>query len=304
MVQENYLTTQDLILPIFIRDENEDQKIKTMPEVYRYNLKEIDQIMEKVVALGIPAIMLFPYLNSSLKNDKASEALNPDNLICKFIRHIKKKFPNIGVISDVALDPYTSHGHDGILFDGDVQNDITVDILCKQALNQAKAGSDVIAPSDMMDGRIKMIRQTLDENNFNNVLILSYAAKFASVFYEPFRDAINTKLQGDKKTYQLNPANQKEAINKIGFDLNEGADMIIVKPAMPYLDIISKASEFTNIPVIAYQVSGEYAMIKWASLNKAFDEKKAFYESILSCKRAGARAIISYAALEVAEYIK
>jgi porphobilinogen synthase len=304
MVQENFLTAKDLILPIFIRSDNENPTIKTMPDVFRYSLKEIDKIMEKVVDLGIPAVMLFPYLSSSLKNDMASEALNPENLMCKFIKYIKQNYKNVGVIADVALDPYTSHGHDGILSDGDVDNDLTVEILCKQALNQARAGCDVIAPSDMMDGRIKMIRKTLDENNFSNVLILSYAAKFASVFYQPFRDAINTKLKGNKKTYQLNPANQKEALNKIGFDLNEGADMLIVKPAMSYLDIISKACEFTNVPIVAYQVSGEYAMIKWAALNQALDANMAFYESILSCKRAGARAVISYASLEIAEYLK
>lgn len=304
LVQENDLEVDDLILPIFLRDESVKAAIPTMPGVYRYLLSELDDLFIKIIKYNLRAVALFPCTPQHLKNDQGMEALNPDNLICQAIRYIKKHYPNIGIITDVALDPYTDHGHDGILDKkGYVDNDLTVQILMNQALNQARAGTDILAPSDMMDGRIKIIRSALDKKGFSNVLLLSYAAKYASAFYGPFREAVGSKFKGDKKTYQLNPANRKEAMAKIALDLDEGADMIIVKPGMPYLDILYQAYLKFNVPLFAYQVSGEYAMIKWAAQHQAFDENLVFYEACLAFKRAGACGVITYAALEIAEHL-
>jgi len=263
--------------------------------------------IEIISALGIPAIALFPKIENHLKNSEGSEALNKDNLICKAIQISKKTNPNLGVICDVALDPFTDHGHDGVIFNNQIDNDKTLKILCEQALVQADAGCDIIAPSDMMDGRVGFIRDKLDDNGFVNVQIMSYAVKYASAFYGPFRDAVGSSINlsnKSKSSYQMDPANSDEAIREVALDINEGADMVIVKPGMPYLDIIHKIKQEFNIPLYAYQVSGEYSMIKGAINNGWFDEEKIVFESLMAFKRAGCNGIITYFAPYIANLLK
>tara|TARA_B100001250_G_scaffold67258_1_gene53778 strand:+ start:470 stop:1465 length:996 start_codon:yes stop_codon:yes gene_type:complete len=297
LVQENNLSTSDFILPVFLTEgKNKKVPIKSMPGVYRYTVNKLDIIIEKAIKRKIPMVALFPYINSKLKNERGSEALNESNLVCQGIQYIKKKYKNeIGIMCDVALDPYTSHGHDGILDKNQILNDETVDLLVKQSLLQARMGCDVIAPSDMMDGRIKKIRDKLDAEKLKDVQILSYAVKFASSFYGPFRDAVGSKkaLKGNKKTYQMDYKNRNESLREVSLDIKEGADMVMVKPGMPYLDIIRDIKENFKIPVFAYQVSGEYSMLKNAIDRKIIDEN-CIIESLMSFKRAGASAIVTY----------
>lgn len=303
LVRQHSLSINDLILPIFIKEgENIEEKIQSMPKVYRYSIDRLLWVAERCISAGIGAVALFPVNNS--KTEDAREAYNPNNLICRAIAAVKKRFSNLGVICDIALDPYTTHGHDGLVAGGKILNDETVAALCKQALVSAEAGADIVAPSDMMDGRILSIRKTLDKRGFDNVGILSYAAKYASNFYSPFRDAIGSAAAScDKSTYQLDIGNSKEAMRKIAQDAAEGADMIMVKPGMPYLDILKGASENFALPILVYQVSGEYAMLQAAFRNGWLDEEKTMHEALLGFKRAGATAIFTYAALEVAQYI-
>tara|TARA_Y100000741_G_scaffold361503_1_gene345614 strand:+ start:75 stop:1061 length:987 start_codon:yes stop_codon:yes gene_type:complete len=297
LVQESNLSYSDLILPIFLTDGiNKKIPIKSMPGVYRYTINRLSSILDRAIKRKIPMIALFPYTNPKVKDDAGSEALNENNLVCRAIRYIKKKYRNeIGIMCDVALDPYTKHGHDGILKKNKILNDDTVDILIEQALLQSKMGCDVIAPSDMMDGRIKKIRQKLDKENLQDVQILSYAVKYASNFYGPFRDAVGSKnaLKGDKKTYQMDYKNFNESLREVSLDIKEGADMVIVKPGMPYLDIIRGVKDNFKIPVIGYQVSGEYSLII-NGIQKKIINKKSIIESLISFKRAGANAIITY----------
>jgi porphobilinogen synthase len=307
LVSENTLSVNDLILPIFIIEgKNKKIPIKTMPGIFRYSIDRLNQIVDKAVSLKIPMIALFPYIEKKLKNSKGSEALNKNNLVCRATSSIKKKYKDkIGVMCDVALDPYTSHGHDGLLKSGKILNDETIEILIKQALIQAQAGCDVIAPSDMMDGRIGIIRKALDKNKFQHVQLLSYAIKYASSFYGPFRDAVGSKnlLKGDKKTYQMDYSNSEEAIREVALDIKEGADMVMVKPGLPYLDIIKNVKDNFKIPVFAYQVSGEYSLIV-NSINKGLVSDKIILETLMSFKRAGANAIISYFADRIAKNLK
>ena len=303
LVSENDLSINDLILPIFVRDgKKKVESIKSMPGVYRYSVDKLNLIMSKAKKHKIPMVALFPYTPKNKKNKNGSEALNENNLICRSIRFIKKKFTGIGVMCDVALDPYTSHGHDGVIINKKIDNDETIKILVKQALLQAKMGCDVIAPSDMMDGRIGIIRKSLDKNGFQNVSVLSYAAKYASSFYGPFRDAVGSKanLKSDKKTYQMNFKNSNEAYREVGLDIKEGADMVMVKPGLPYLDIIKNIKDNFKIPVFAYQVSGEYSLIKIGIKNKLINEE-SILESLMAFKRAGASAIVTYFALDIAK---
>ena len=303
LVSENNLSTNDLIWPIFIREgKNTREIIKSMPGVYRYTLDKLEGIVEKAIHKKIPMIALFPNTPDIKKNSKGSEALNKNNLICKALRLIKKNYKEIGIMCDVALDPYTDHGHDGILKKNYVDNDETIKILVKQSLLQAEMGCDVIAPSDMMDGRIGEIRKALDKNGYKLVQILSYAVKYASNFYGPFRDAVGSKksLKSDKKNYQMDFTNSKEALREVAMDISEGADFVMVKPGMPYLDIIKLIKENFKIPVFAYQVSGEYSLIKNGINNKILNNE-AIYESLVSFKRAGANAIITYFADEIAD---
>ena len=307
LVSENTLSANDLIWPIFLTDgKNQKNQISTMPGVYRYSVDKLEKIVEKALKLKLPLLALFPHTKKKNKDNKGSEALNENNLVCKAVRHIKKKFKSdIGIMCDVALDPYTSHGHDGLIKKNYVQNDETVEILVKQALLLAEMGCDVIAPSDMMDGRIGKIRKALDKNNFKLVQILSYAVKYASNFYGPFRDAIGSKksLKSDKKNYQMNFFNQKEALREVALDIKEGADFVIVKPGMPYLDIIKLVSDTFKIPVFAYQVSGEYSLIK-NGIKKRIISEKAIEESLMSFKRAGASAIVTYFADYISQRLR
>ena len=306
LVEENNLTANDLILPVFVTEgKNKTQEIKSMPNVYRYSIDKILSIVSKAYKFKIPLVAIFPYTPNNKKNSTGSEALNKNNLVCKAIRKIKKKYPKIGVMADVALDPYTNHGHDGILHKKEIINDETVNILSKQALLQAEMGCDVIAPSDMMDGRVGVIRKVLDKNGFKNVQILSYAAKYSSGFYGPFRDAIGSKkkLKGNKKTYQMDYKNSNESLREVGLDIKEGADFVMVKPGMPYLDIIKGIKDNFKIPVFAYQVSGEYSMIV-KSIKDGTLNNEAITESLMSLKRAGASAIVTYFALDIAKKLK
>ncbi len=306
LVSENNISSSDLILPVFIRDgKNVIEKIKSMPGVYRYSVDKLDIIIRQAIKYKIPMIALFPYTQNNKKNNIASEALNENNLICRALRTVKKKYNNIGVMCDVALDPYTSHGHDGLIVKNKIDNDKTNNVLVKQALLQAQMGCDVIAPSDMMDGRIGLIRKKLDKENFKDVKILSYAVKYASNFYGPFRDAVGSKksLKGDKKTYQMDYKNSNEALREVGLDIKEGADMIMIKPGMPYLDIIRTVKDNFKIPVLSYQVSGEYSLIKMG-IQKKLINKDAILESLISLKRAGSSAIVTYFAIEAAREIK
>ena len=307
LIQENNLSSGDLIYPIFlIEGKNKKQEIKSMPGIYRYSIDQLGTIINKVIKHKIPMVALFPSTPNHKKDKFGTEALNENNLVCKAIRFIKKRFKNnIGIMSDVALDPYTSHGHDGILRKNYIINDETVDVLIKQALIQAQMGCDVIAPSDMMDGRVGKIRKYLDKNKYHDVQILSYAVKYASSFYGPFRDAVGSKksLKGDKKNYQMDFANSNESLREVALDIKEGADMVMVKPGMPYLDIIQKVKENFKIPVLAYQVSGEYSLIKKGIENKIINEK-SIIESLMCFKRAGASAIVSYFSLDIAKNLK
>jgi len=307
LVEESSLSSNDLILPIFLVDgKNKIQSIKTMPDVFRYSIDKLSKIVDKAIFLKIPMVALFPCSNSKVKNKYGSEAFNEDNLVCRAIKYIKKRYKNqIGIMCDVALDPYTSHGHDGLLKSGYVLNDETVEILTRQALLQAQMGCDVIAPSDMMDGRVGKIRKVLDKNGYHLVQILSYAVKYASSFYGPFRDAVGSKglLKGDKKNYQMDYRNRLEAIREVSLDIKEGADIVMVKPGMPYLDVISLVKEKFKIPVFAYQVSGEYSLINHA-IKKGLINKNAILESLISFKRAGANAIITYYADKISKFIK
>ena len=306
LVQENTLSSSDFILPVFLIDgKNKIQSVKSMPGTYRYTIDKLGIILDKAIKRKIPMIALFPFTEKRYKNEFGTEALNEDNLVCKGIKYIKKKYKNeIGIMCDVALDPYTSHGHDGILKSGYVLNDETIEILINQSLIQAEMGCDVIAPSDMMDGRIGEIRKSLDKNNYQMIQILSYAVKYASNFYGPFREAVGsrTSLKGDKRNYQMNFRNSNEALREVALDIKEGADMVMVKPGLPYLDIIKLVKDNFKIPVIAYQVSGEYSLIKNGIKNKIINED-AVLESLISFKRAGASAIVSYFALEMVDKI-
>ena len=297
LVQENELSVNDLILPIFVMEgKNKTQQIRSMPGVLRYTVDKIPLLLDKAVKNRIPLVAVFPYTDKKLKNNYGSEALNSNNLVCRSIRLIKKKYNNsIGVMTDVALDPYTSHGHDGLLKNNQILNDETIDVLIQQSLLQAEMGSDIIAPSDMMDGRISKIRKSLDLNNYKNVQLLSYAAKYASNFYGPFRDAVGSKkiLKGDKKTYQMDFRNSDEAMREVSLDIKEGADMVMIKPGLPYLDIIKSIKDKFKIPVLAYQVSGEYSLIT-NGIKKGLINENAIIESLFSFKRAGASGIITY----------
>jgi porphobilinogen synthase len=307
LVRENVLTTDDLIWPMFVVDgHNTRTPIASMPGVDRLTVDQVVREAERAANLDIPCIALFPYTEPSLRDEQGSEALNPDNLVCQSVRAIKKEFPDIGVLCDVALDPFTSHGHDGLIADGKILNDETVAVLVRQALVQAEAGCDIIAPSDMMDGRVGAIREALDDEGFVEVQIMSYAAKYASAFYGPFRDAIGSAktLTGDKRTYQMDSANSDEALREVELDLAEGADMVMVKPGMPYLDIVRRVKDTFAMPTFVYQVSGEYAMIAGAARNGWLDGERAMMEALLGFKRAGADGILTYFAPQAAEKIK
>ncbi len=306
LVSENNLSTNDLIWPIFIREgKNIKEPVKTMPGIYRYTIDKIENLVEKAINKKIPMIALFPNTPISKKNAKGSEALNKNNLVCKALRLIKKNYKEIGLMCDVALDPYTTHGHDGILKNNYVDNDETVKVLIKQSILQAKMGCDVIAPSDMMDGRIGAIRKALDKNGYKQVQLLSYAVKYASNFYGPFRDAVGSKklLKSNKKDYQMDFSNSKEALREVALDISEGADFVMVKPGMPYLDVIKLIKDNFKIPVFAYQVSGEYSLIKNGIDNKILNEE-SIYESLMSFKRAGASAIVTYFADQIADKLR
>ncbi len=297
LVEENNLTNNDFILPIFLIDgKNKKLPIKSMPDVYRYSLDRLSFIIDKAIKNKLPMVALFPYTNKKKKDLLGIEALNEDNLVCKAIQLIKKKYKDeIGIMCDVALDPYTSHGHDGLLNSGYVLNDETIEVLINQSLLQAQMGCDVLAPSDMMDGRIGKIRKSLDVNGYKMTQILSYAIKYASSFYGPFRDAIGSKgiLKGNKKNYQMDFKNSNEALREVALDIKEGADMVMVKPGLPYLDIIRSVKENFKIPVMAYQVSGEYSLLS-NGINKGLIDNNVILESLISFKRAGANAIVSY----------
>jgi porphobilinogen synthase len=306
-VRENVLTTDDLIWPMFVVDGNNTRTpVASMPGVDRLTVDQAVRDAERAMKLDIPCIALFPYTEPSLRDEDGSEALNPNNLVCQSVRAIKKEFPELGLLCDVALDPFTSHGHDGLIEDGKILNDETVAVLVRQALVQAEAGCDVIAPSDMMDGRVGAIREALDDAGFLDVQIMSYAAKYASAFYGPFRDAIGSAktLIGDKRTYQMDSANSDEALREVELDIAEGADMVMVKPGMPYLDIVRRVKDTFSMPTFVYQVSGEYAMIAAAANNGWIDGDRAMMESLLGFKRAGADGILTYFAPKAAEKIK
>jgi len=307
LVRENVLTTDDLIWPLFVMDgQNARAPVTSMPGVERLSVDQTVREATRAAQLTIPCIALFPYTDPSLRDETGSEALNPDNLVCRAIRAIKKEVPDIGILCDVALDPFTSHGHDGLLHEGVILNDETVAVLTRQAIVQAQAGCDIIAPSDMMDGRVGAIRKGLDAENFTDVSIMSYAAKYASVFYGPFRDAVGSSktLTGDKRTYQMDPGNTDEALREVALDIEEGADMIMVKPGLPYLDIVRRVKETFGVPTFAYQVSGEYAMIMAAAQNGWLDGERAMIESLIAFKRAGADGVLTYFAPRVAEKLK
>jgi len=307
LIQENTLSPNDFILPIFlIEGSNKRQAISSMPGVYRYTINRLSQIIDRAIKKKIPMVALFPKTQNAHKDELGTESLNEKNLVCRAIKEIKKRYKNqIGIMCDVALDPYTSHGHDGLIKSNTILNDETIEVLINQSLLQAEMGCDVLAPSDMMDGRIGKIRKALDKNKFQNVQILSYAAKYASSFYGPFRDAVGSKgsLKGDKKTYQMDFRNSDEALREVALDIKEGADMVMVKPGMPYLDVIKSIKEKFKLPVFAYQVSGEYSLIETAIAKKLIN-KDAIYESLVAFKRAGANAIVSYYADRIDKIIK
>jgi porphobilinogen synthase len=303
LINDTYLDKSDFILPIFVCEgKNKKQEIKSMPGIFRYSIDRLDEIISRSSKNEIPAVAIFPLIENSKKNNKGTEALNKNNVVCNAIHQVKKLNKNIGVMCDVALDPYTSHGHDGLIINDEIDNDETNTVLIKQALIQAQAGCDIIAPSDMMDGRIGLIRNALEKNKFINVQILSYAVKYASNFYSPFRDAVGTSstLKSDKKTYQMDYKNSDEALLEVKLDLDEGADFVMVKPALAYLDIIYKIKQKFNVPVFAYNVSGEYSLIK-NGIKSSLAKEDIIIEVIYSFKRAGANAIVSYFANEVIE---
>ena len=307
LVREHVLTTDDLIWPLFVIDgTNVRAAVASMPDVERLSVDQAVRAAERAAKFAIPCLALFPYTDPDKRDDSGSEALNAENLVCQAIRAIKKEVPDIGILCDVALDPYTSHGHDGLIRDGIILNDETVAILVRQALVQAEAGCDIIAPSDMMDGRVGAIREGLDAAGFGDVQIMAYAAKYASAFYGPFRDAVgsNATLIGDKRTYQMDPANTDEALREVELDIAEGADMVMVKPGMPYLDILHRVKEAFGMPTFAYQVSGEYAMITAAAGNGWLEGDKAMTESLIAFKRAGADGVLTYFAMRIAEKLK
>ena len=307
LVAENVLTADDLIWPLFLADGAQRRApVGAMPGVDRVSVDEAVREAERAVALDIPAIAFFPYTDAALKDEHGSEAFNENNLVCRACRAIKKEFPQLGLIADVALDPYTSHGHDGLMSGNRILNDESVAALVRQALVQARAGADVIAPSDMMDGRVGAIRAALDAEGFEEVQILAYAAKYASAFYGPFRDAVGSSgvLKGDKRTYQMDPANSDEAMREVAADLEEGADMVMVKPGLPYLDIVRRVKDTFGAPTFAYQVSGEYSMIMAAAQNGWLDGDKAMMESLIAFKRAGADGVLTYFAPRAAEKLR
>jgi len=308
LVAEHHLTVHDLIWPAFIQEgEGLETPVGSLPGVARLSIDRLVEAARGAHELGIPALALFPCTPAGRKSPAGDEALNPENLVCRAIAALKREVPGLGVICDVALDPYTSHGQDGLLRDGEVVNDPTVEVLCQQAVVQARAGCDVIAPSDMMDGRVGAIRRALDAAGFAHVAILAYAAKYASAFYGPFRDAVGSAGNlgtGDKKTYQMDPANSDEALREVALDIAEGADMVMVKPGMPYLDIVSRVKREFAVPTFAYQVSGEYAMLSAAAQNGWLDRKQCVLESLLAFKRAGADGVLTYFAPEVARWLR
>ena len=307
LVRENVLTTDDLIWPLFVADgHNVRAAVASMPGIDRLSVDLAVREAERAMKLNIPCLALFPYTDPSLRDEQGSEALNSDNLVCKSVRAIKKEFPEIGLLCDVALDPFTSHGHDGLLEDGKILNDETVVVLVKQALVQAEAGCDIIAPSDMMDGRVGAIREALDRAGFLDVQIMAYAAKYASAFYGPFRDAVGSAktLTGDKRTYQMDSANSDEALREVELDISEGADMVMVKPGMPYLDVVRRVKDAFGMPTFAYQVSGEYSMIAAAAQNGWIEGERAMMESLVAFKRAGADGVLTYFAPQAAEKLK
>jgi porphobilinogen synthase len=308
LVAENRLGVADLIWPVFVQEgAGPRQAIASMPGVERLSIEALVDAAGEAAALGVPAIALFPVVPPNLKSEQGEESWNPENLCNRALRAVKRAVPAVGLICDVALDPYTSHGHDGLLVDGQILNDETIDILCQQALAQAAAGVDIVAPSDMMDGRIGRIRDALDGAGYTDVRILAYAAKYASAFYGPFREAVGSKSalgKGDKRTYQMDPANGDEALREVALDIAEGADMVMVKPGMPYLDILHRVKQAFGLPTFAYQVSGEYAMLKAAAERGWLDDERAIMESLLAFKRAGADGVLTYAAVDMARRLK
>ncbi len=307
LVSENRLSADDLIWPVFVIDGvNRREAVSSMPGVDRLSIDHLTEAAATAAELGIPAIAVFPVVTPDRRTDDGAEATNPENLVCRAVRAIKAACPDLGVLCDVALDPFTAHGHDGLVRDGKIVNDETVSVLCQQALVQADAGCDIIAPSDMMDGRIGAIRDALDGAGHQDVSVMAYAAKYASGFYGPFREALGsaTKLKGDKRTYQMDPANGDEALREVALDIAEGADMVMVKPGMPYLDVVRRVHETFGVPTFAYQVSGEYAMLKAAGLNGWLDERRVMAESLLGFKRAGAAGVLSYFAVDAARMIR
>ena len=307
LVAENTLSPADFIWPVFVIDgENKREAVSSMPGVERLSIDLLAAAAKDAASLGIPVIALFPQTPAGLKTEDGHEALNPDNLVCRAVRAIKSAAPQIGVLCDVALDPYTSHGHDGVLRDGIVHNDATVEILVQQSLVQVKAGCDIIAPSDMMDGRIGAIRAALEKAGHHDTLLMAYAAKYASAFYGPFREAVGSakSLTGDKRTYQMDPANGDEALREVALDIAEGADMVMVKPGMPYLDLVWRVKERFGVPTFAYQVSGEYAMLAAAFEKGWLERDRAILESLMAFKRAGASGILTYFAVEAAKLLK
>ena len=309
MVRENRLSPDDFIYPVFvIEGHNRTEVVPSMPGVERMTLDRLLPVAEKCLKLGVPAMALFPVIDPALKTLNGKEAMNADGLIPRVVAALKKNFPELGVMTDVALDPYTSHGQDGVIDDnGYIINDVTLEILCKQALTQAESGVDIVAPSDMMDGRIGAIRKALDDGNHIHTKIMAYSAKYASGFYGPFRDAVGSAAnlgKGNKMTYQMDPANSNEALWEVGLDLQEGADMVMVKPGMPYLDILRRVKDEFQAPTFVYQVSGEYAMLQAAFKNGWLDENKCVLESLLAFKRAGADGILTYFALQAAEWLR
>ena len=308
LISENVLNVNDLIWPLFVTEGSKiKEEITSMPGIYRNSIDELIREAEEAVKLGIPAIAIFPQIDIALKNPKGSEAINENNLVCRSIKAIKKEFPELGIITDVALDPFTDHGHDGLLINDEINNDETLKVLAQQSIAQANAGCDIIAPSDMMDGRVSFIRSALDQANFKNTQILSYAAKYASGFYGPFRDAVSSSINlggASKSTYQMDPANSEEALREVELDIAEGADMVMIKPGMPYLDIVKMIKDTFKMPTFVYQVSGEYSMLMGAINNNWLDSDKVIMESLISFKRAGANGILTYFAKQVAEKLK
>jgi porphobilinogen synthase len=307
LVAETVLTSGDLIWPVFVHDGGRKEPIPSMPEVFRLPIAALIDAAGAAAELGIPAAAIFPAVPDALKDAEGSNAVDPGNLVCRAVAALKKALPGLGVLCDVALDPFTSHGHDGVIRDGYVDNDETVEILQQQAVVQARAGCDIIAPSDMMDGRVGAVRQALDRAGFAHVRIMSYAAKYASAFYGPFREAIGSRTalgSADKRTYQMDPANGDEALREVALDLQEGADMVMVKPGMPYLDVVRRVKEAFRVPTYAYQVSGEYAMLRAAGNNGWLDGERAIIESLIGFKRAGADGVLTYAAVEAARQLK